>query len=88
MLRRLNDDYCDCEDGTDEPSTSGCSGAAVEGRFYCNDATAISASRVNDGICDCCEGTDEYRGRVVIRGIDLDRQGQLGVHLPPCQNYC
>jgi hypothetical protein len=85
----VNDDYCDCTDGTDEPSTNACSGAA-EGaaRFYCNDVTFIPASRVNDGICDCCEGTDEYRGRILVQGIDPNRQNQLGLHLPPCQNYC
>lgn len=83
---KLNDDYCDCVDGTDEPSTSGCSGA--NGLFYCNDVTAIPSSRVNDGICDCCEGIDEFRGRILIRGLDQNRQAQLGLHLPPCQNFC
>ena len=91
-MLRLNDDYCDCADGTDEPSTSGCSGSEADGggggRFHCNDHTSIPASRVNDGICDCCEGTDEYRGRLVIKGLGPDRQQELGLHLPPCQNFC
>ncbi|OWM69297.1 glucosidase 2 subunit beta-like [Punica granatum] len=60
----LNDDFCDCPDGTDEPGTSACPGA----KFYCQNAghvsTRIFSSRVNDGICDCCDGSDEYDGKV------------------------
>ncbi|KAL0418075.1 UNVERIFIED_CONTAM: Glucosidase 2 subunit beta [Sesamum radiatum] len=57
---QLNDDFCDCPDGSDEPGTSAC----PNGKFYCKNAGHIPvllySSRVNDGICDCCDGSDEY----------------------------
>jgi protein kinase C substrate 80K-H len=61
-LAILNDDYCDCADGTDEPSTSAC----PNGRFYCRNVehvpSFISSARVGDRICDCCDGSDEEAG--------------------------
>ena len=58
-LKKVNDNYLDCEDGSDEPGTS----ASQKGYFYCQNAgdtpKLIPFWSVGDGICDCCDGSDE-----------------------------
>lgn len=61
-ISRVNDDYCDCPDGSDEPGTSACS----NGKFYCvGSKQYIPSKLVGDGACDydvCCDGSDEAPG--------------------------
>jgi len=64
---QVNDDYCDCADGSDEPGTSACARAdRTPTMFYCRNkgfrSKRIFSSFVNDGICDCCDGSDENDG--------------------------
>mmetsp|Transcript_96006 Transcript_96006/g.200545 ORF Transcript_96006/g.200545 Transcript_96006/m.200545 type:complete len:462 (+) Transcript_96006:243-1628(+) len=76
----VNDDFCDCADGSDEPATGACAGQETT-MFHCENIGStpqlIYTSRVGDGICDCCDGSDEA----------VQRSGKLKSTLK-CVNRC
>lgn len=88
----VNDNFCDCEDASDEPSTNAC----VNGTFYCDTQfhsrpvafNSIPSSMVNDGICDCCDGSDEWlhdpRKPLLTQGSEVLRRR----YAMTCPNIC
>ena len=78
-ISAVNDDFCDCADGSDEPGTSAC----AKGRFYCVQkgfrGKYVSSAVVGDGVCDCCDGADEAAAAVA---------GSRPLGAAPCKNTC
>jgi protein kinase C substrate 80K-H len=79
----VNDNACDCSDGSDEPGTSAC-----DFHFYCEpEHRYLRSNVVNDGICDCCDGSDEWKGHVLSEENRLPKEGE-NVHFAPCRDIC
>ncbi|KAJ8724637.1 hypothetical protein PYW08_016111 [Mythimna loreyi] len=91
-FEQVNDEFCDCEDGTDEPSTTAC----VNGTFYCEtqyrskpvSLNKIPSSQVNDGICDCCDGSDEWKSDAVHKLLSQSSSKFYRYYVTKCPNNC
>ncbi|CAG4946209.1 unnamed protein product [Colias eurytheme] len=86
----VNDDFCDCDDGTDEPSTNAC----PAGVFYCDtqfpksSINSIPSGLLNDGICDCCDGSDEWLLAGKQKLLGQSEPHNIRHHVKSCPNLC
>jgi protein kinase C substrate 80K-H len=73
----INDNYCDCVDGSDEPQTSAC----YQNQFTCMQKNAkpkiISSWMVDDLKCDCCDGMDEHHIKCPNTCKELGREQEV-----------
>lgn len=84
LLARVNDDYCECADGSDEPGTAACSGGSRVARFRCPFSTVpLPPSRVDDGVCDCCDGSDEAYSSLEVLPVPKHKHWRH-----PCADRC
>ncbi|SGZ50153.1 CIC11C00000004453 [Sungouiella intermedia] len=87
QAHQINDNFCDCPDGSDEPGTNACEFTEDAPRyFYCANEgylpKYVENFKVNDGVCDydvCCDGSDEY-----LSGKCENRCGEV---MQQYQNY-
>ncbi|CUM46092.1 uncharacterized protein AC631_01397 [Debaryomyces fabryi] len=78
---QINDNYCDCPDGSDEPGTNACP-YDFSRKFYCHNEGHIPGYldnfKLNDGVCDyeiCCDGSDEYlSGKCENKCVEIHQQ--------------
>ena len=89
----VNDDYCDCDDGSDEYETNAC----PNNLFRCKSGhvvgrpglSEIPSHWVSDGICDCCDGSDEWTTKKSHAGLYQRTAAHFSkVYTVPCHNVC
>nr|XP_022905260.1 glucosidase 2 subunit beta [Onthophagus taurus] len=89
---KINDDYCDCSDGSDEPGTNACG----NGEFYClfrgkygKYPRKIPSDKVNDRVCDCCDGSDEWKhqGLLALDGYKISNKFKFASCPRVCLNF-